>query len=135
MGPHVPAQSGEPHEELSADAAAAAAVCLEALLRVQDVDAFAGLLPLYDRSAVPARERRERLAQMYFCRGFLASAAEEWLAVAQDSPDAPAFVGLAQVALAQGMTDDALEFAQAALELEPGSDTARRLHAGLLARA
>jgi hypothetical protein len=45
---------------------------------------------------------------MYLRRGFLASAADEWVAVAQERPDAQAYVGLAQVAFARGLADDSV---------------------------
>ena len=49
--------------------------------------------------ASPARERRELLAAMYLRRGFLESAADEWIAAVQeDGADARALFGLAQVA-------------------------------------
>ena len=93
---------------------------LEALLRVQEFDAFATLLPLADALAgVPARERREQLALMYLRRGFLDSAAEEWAAaVDEHGPDARALAGLSKVARARGDEDDALVFAEAAEELQ-----------------
>jgi len=104
------------------------AVALEALLRVREVDAFATLVPLLERCPLAPRERRELLAGMYLRRGFLASAAEEWLAACADDPrDVRGLVGLAQVAAAQGMTDDALEFAREAHALEPGDGRATRL--------
>ncbi|HMJ01658.1 MAG TPA: glycosyltransferase [Conexibacter sp.] len=117
---------------LPLDAVPPLATVLEALLRVQEVDAFATLVELLDRCPVDARERRELLARMYLRRGFVASAAEEWLGVCQADPrDVRGLVGLAQVAAAQGMTDDAIEFAREARALEPGDARARRLLARL----
>lgn len=108
------------------------ATVLEALLRVQEVDAFATLVELLDRCPIDVRERRELLARMYLRRGFVASAAEEWLGVCQEDPrDVRGLVGLAQVAAAQGMTEDAIEFAREARALEPGDARARRLLARL----
>ena len=62
---------------------------------------------------------------MYLRRGFLESAADEWIAVAAARPDAPAMLGLAQVAFARGFDADALAFAQHAVALEPDLDAAR----------
>jgi tetratricopeptide (TPR) repeat protein len=112
-------EGGATPTSLPAAAAPTAATCLEALLRVQEIDSFATLLPLYDAIAVSPRERRETLARMYLRRGFLASAADEWIAVVEQSPDPRALVGLSQVALAQDLPEDALEFARAAVELAP----------------
>ena len=108
------------------------ATTLEALLRVQEVDAFGALVGLLDATPLPPRERRELLAGMYLRRGFLASAAEEWLDVCQADPrDVRGLVGLAQVAAAQGMTDDAIEFAREARALDAGDRHATRLLARL----
>ena len=71
---------------------------------------------------------------MYLRRGFLDSAADEWLAVAREEPDAAALVGLAQVAFAKGLTEDALNLVTGALEAEPDHEEAARLREGLLAR-
>ena len=49
------------------------------------------------------------------------------MTVAQETPDAAALTGLAQVAAAQRMTDDAIVFATGALELEPGNAIAQAL--------
>lgn len=113
---------------LPGDALGPLVVALEALLRVQEVDAFATLVPLLDRCPISPRDRRELLAGMYLRRGFLASAAEEWLAVCGEDPrDVRGLVGLAQVAAAQGMTEDALELAREAHTIEPGDGRATRL--------
>jgi tetratricopeptide (TPR) repeat protein len=107
---------------------------LEALLRVREVDAFGMLVPLVDRVGLPARERRELLASMYLRRGFLESAADEWIAVVQDhGPDAPALTGLALVAAARDMRDDAMTFAQEASALDPGYEAAALLVKNLAA--
>lgn len=114
------------------EAVAPLATTLEALLRVREVDAFGVLVPLLDRCPIAPREARELRARMYLRRGFLASAAEEWLGVCQDDPrDVRGLVGLAQVAAAQGMTEDAVEFAREARALEPGDARATRLLARL----
>ncbi len=126
---------GEPCDAtvpLPADAVVPLATTLEALLRVHEVEAFAALVGLLDGSPLPERERRELLAGMYLRRGFVASAAEEWLGVCRDDPrDVRGLVGLAQVAAAQGMIDDAIELAREAQVIEPGERRATRLLARL----
>ncbi len=122
-------------QTLPAEAAATAVTVLEALLRVQDFDTFALVLPLYELTDVDPRERREALAQVYLRRGFIDSAASEWIAIAQERPDARAYVGLAQIAWARGLAEDALAFAEEALALEPGHTEAALVRSNLLARA
>ena len=124
--------AGDVAPALGIEALPPLATTLEALLRVQEVDAFGALVGLLDACPIPARERRELLAGMYLRRGFLASAAEEWLGVCQDDPrDVRGLVGLAQVAAAQGMTDDAIELAREAAAVDPGERRAARLLATL----
>jgi tetratricopeptide (TPR) repeat protein len=119
---------------LPVEAGALLAVTLEALLRVQEIDAFASLLPLVDRVGIAWRERRELLGVIYLRRGYLESAGDEWLAVCEETgPDARALVGLAQVALGRGLKDDALVFAEEARELEPGNPIATQLVTALAA--
>jgi tetratricopeptide (TPR) repeat protein len=101
---------------------------LEALLRLREVDAFGLLVPLLERVGLSPRDRRELLAAMYMRRGYLESAADEWIAVIQElGPDAPAFTGLALVAKAREMPDDAVVFAQEARALDPGYAAASQL--------
>ncbi|MEZ5120060.1 MAG: glycosyltransferase [Solirubrobacterales bacterium] len=101
---------------------------LEALLRVTDVDAFATLIGLADGLPLAERERRERLAQLYLRRGFLESAADEWIAVVEGgAPDADALAGLGWVAVGRELPDDARLFAREALSLDPGHPSARRV--------
>jgi tetratricopeptide (TPR) repeat protein len=102
-------------------------VILETLLRAHDFDAFEKLTGLLERSALPARERRELLASMYLTHGFLASAAQEWMAVCESRPDARALLGLARVAAAHGQCEEAAVFAAEALKLDPSSAAAREL--------
>jgi hypothetical protein len=110
---------------LPAEAADALFVMLEALLRVVDVDAFASLVPLVDALAIPWRDRRERLATLYLRRGFLESAADEWIAVIQESqPDADALAGLSWVAVGRELPEDALLLAREALALDPAHPAA-----------
>jgi tetratricopeptide (TPR) repeat protein len=127
-----PSPPGDVAPALPLDVVVPLATALEALLRVHEVDAFGALVGLLDACPVAARERRELLAGMYLRRGFLASAAEEWLGVCQADPrDVRGLVGLAQVAAAQGMTDDAIEFAREACALDAGDRRATRLLARL----
>jgi len=98
---------------------------LEALLRVTETDAYATLLGVFGLVQLPERQRRELLATMYLRRGFLESAADEWIAVATTQPDASAMLGLAQVALARGYDQDAVDFAAEAVRLEPQFEGAR----------
>ncbi|MDQ3742677.1 MAG: hypothetical protein M3389_17255, partial [Actinomycetota bacterium] len=103
-------------------------VMLEALARVEAFDAFELLAARYDTISLPWRERRERLAGVYFRRGFLESAADEWITVCDaEGADAAALVGLARVAWARGMEDEAAVFATEARDLEPGHAAAERL--------
>lgn len=112
---------------LSEGAGIVSLTVLEALLRVQEFDAFELLLSLYERTAIAPRERRERLARTYLRRGYLGSAADEWIAVVGESPDVDALVGLAQIALADGESDDAFDFASQALALDPEAALARSI--------
>jgi tetratricopeptide (TPR) repeat protein len=100
-------------------------VLLELLLQVGDFETLEALHPLLERSALPRREQRELLGSMYLRRGFLKSAAQEWLAVCSEQPDARALAGLARIAAAQGMGEDARTFAAEALALDPGNANAR----------
>jgi tetratricopeptide (TPR) repeat protein len=101
---------------------------LEALLRLREVDAFGLLVPLIERVGLPPRDRRELLASMYMRRGYLESAADEWISVIEElGPDAPALTGLALVAKAREMPEDALVFAREARALDPGYAAASQL--------
>lgn len=112
---------------LSQGAGTAALTAIGAVLSVQEFDVLEALLGLYERTAIAPRERREQLARTYLRRGYLQSAADEWSAVIGETPDADAFVGLAQVAHAAGEPEDAVGFALYALELDPASTSARKL--------
>jgi tetratricopeptide (TPR) repeat protein len=113
---------------LPVEAGALLAITLEALLRVEEIEAFAELVPLVDRVGIAWRERRELLGVIYLRRGYLESAGDEWIAVCEETgPDARALVGLAQVAIGRGMKDDALVFAESARELEPANPIAKQL--------
>ena len=81
---------------------------LDALARLQAFDAFADLVAVLEAVAIPWRERREALADVYLRRGYVDSAGEEWLAVCDRAGiDGPALRGLAAVATARGLDDDA----------------------------
>jgi tetratricopeptide (TPR) repeat protein len=127
LGAWIAAARGEQGPaRLSAQSGALVAGMLEALLRVEEFDAFAQLVPVIEAVDMPWRERRETLAAMYLRRGFLDSAADEWIAACeQDGPDAPALVGLAQIALARGLAEDARTFAEEALAIDPDNGVAR----------
>ncbi|MTD45498.1 hypothetical protein GKE82_14670 [Conexibacter sp. W3-3-2] len=106
---------------LPAAAGPPALTMLDALARLEQFDAFERLAPVLDAVDAPWRERREALARLYLRRGFLESAADEWIAVVEHAgPDARAFEGLSEVAVARGLDDDARALA----------DEARRLRAG-----
>ena len=97
-------------------------VILEQLLARQDFTTFESLLPLLHNSELPAREQREILATMYLRFGFLQSAAREWMAVCETEPDSRALLGLARVAAAHGLAQDAVTFATQAVALDPAGD-------------
>jgi tetratricopeptide (TPR) repeat protein len=110
---------------LPAESAAPLLTMLEALLRVVEVDAFASLVPLADALPLPVRERRERLAQLYVRRGFLESAADEWIAACEETgPDADALAGLSLVAYGRELHEDARLLATEALTLDPAHASA-----------
>jgi hypothetical protein len=113
--------AGETPAPVPADGVPGLVVAFEALLRVQEFDAVAGVLAAIEHSALPVRARRELLANVYLRRGFLESAGDEWMAVCNEGPgpDADAFVGLAQVAWGLGAHADAVVFASEAAELDP----------------
>jgi tetratricopeptide (TPR) repeat protein len=122
------ADGGQLPAGLPGDAAPLLFATLEALLRTTQVDAFGLLAPLSERVGMPLRDVRERLASMYLRRGFLESAADEWIAVVQDfGPDAQALTGLALVATARDMRDDALALAREASVLDPSHEAASLL--------
>jgi tetratricopeptide (TPR) repeat protein len=121
--------------EIRLEAVPLLGVVLEALLRVEQFDSFEKLVGALKASAVDEREQHELLATIYLRRGFVASAAEEWMAVCQRRPDARALLGLARIAQRRGMTEDVAVFAAQALELEPGNVQARALMPTREARA
>jgi glycosyltransferase involved in cell wall biosynthesis len=96
---------------LQAAAAAPVLAMLDALARLEAFDAFADLVRVLERVSVPERERRQALAELYLRRGFVDLAAEEWLALCdRHGADERSLRGLAAVAAARGMDDDAALF-------------------------
>ena len=100
---------------------------MELLLGAGDIARFDRLLPALQDAQLADREKRELLAGMYLKHGYLVPAAKQWMAVCSDAPDARALLGLARIAVAQGMIEDAAAFATGALELDPASLPAREL--------
>jgi GT2 family glycosyltransferase len=116
LPPHLPAAAAE-----------TLLVVLEALLRVHDFEAFETAHALWQRVELPEVERREALGRMYFRRGFVESAAGEWLEAARAEPTPAVLFGLAQVAYTQGLNADAISFLDSALELDPSSTDAAKM--------
>ncbi len=108
---------------------------MEILLGCGAMDAFGALRDLLATSQLPPREQRQLLAEAQLRHGHLTGAALEWMEVCTQAPDVAALLGLAQVAAANGMPEDAVTFAGGALELDPGCDAARALLQGLRAGA
>jgi hypothetical protein len=117
----------QPSAPLSKQAVAPLEVMLEALLRVHDFKGFEVLLGALECTPLQPRERRQLLADMYLRRGFLASAAGEWMAVCEQEPDVQALLGLARVAAARGMAREMSDFAAAALSRDPDNEDAASL--------
>jgi tetratricopeptide (TPR) repeat protein len=101
-------RAGATPAALPAAAGAPILIMLDALARLQALDAFADLVAVLEAVAMPWRERRQALAELYLRHGYADSAAEEWLAVCeQGGIDVPALRGLAAVAVARGLDEDA----------------------------
>jgi tetratricopeptide (TPR) repeat protein len=130
---HEIASSGQTSVTLTSEAVGLLELMLEALLRVQDFETFEVLLGVLGRAPLVERERRELLAQMYLRRGLEVSAAQEWMAVCEEKPDARALLGLARVAAIRGMPREAREFATAAISHEPENAQAAALLAQVTA--
>jgi hypothetical protein len=101
---------------------------------VQAFESFEQLVGVASRIAVPSADWREVLATIYFRRGYLESAGDEWVALANERPTARVFVGLAQVAIARELPVDAVAFAEHACALEPANEDAQRLLGALRER-
>jgi glycosyltransferase involved in cell wall biosynthesis len=96
---------------LPAAAAAPVLAMLDALARLEAYDAFADLVRVLERVSVPERDRRQALAELYLRRGYVDLAAEELIAVCErHGADARSLLGLAAVAAARGMDEDAALF-------------------------
>jgi tetratricopeptide (TPR) repeat protein len=95
--------------KVPASAAPLVAVMLEALARLEDFDGFERLAGVVELLDLPWREQRELLAVVYYRRGFLESAASEWFGVVErlGAPDERALLGMALLAEAQGLHEDA----------------------------
>jgi hypothetical protein len=96
-------------DRVPAAAAPLVAVMLEALARLEDFDGFERLAGVVELLDLPWRDQRELLAGVYYRRGFLESAANEWFGVVErlGGPDERALLGMALLAEAQGLDDDA----------------------------
>jgi tetratricopeptide (TPR) repeat protein len=121
--------------ELPAELFGTAVTLLEALLRVSEFDAFETLHGLYERIDVAPSLRSDVLAAVYFRRGFLDSAADEWIACVEAEPTAGALLGLAHVALAKDLPEDAAALLDEALLLEPVNADVCAMREALVARA
>jgi glycosyltransferase involved in cell wall biosynthesis len=109
---------GDAPAALPIDAAAPVLTMLDGLARLQALDAFADLVPVLESVALPWRDRRQALAEVYLRQGYVDSAAEEWIAVCQRTgPDVRALQGLSLVATAKGLSEDAEIFAAEAAAL------------------
>jgi tetratricopeptide (TPR) repeat protein len=104
--------SGEPAPALPGAAAAPLLTALGALLHLEAYETFGTLLPAWEQVGLPWRERNEALAELYQRRGYLESAAEQWIAIVQQvGPDARSLRALSTIAAARGMDEDAAVFA------------------------
>jgi tetratricopeptide (TPR) repeat protein len=119
--------AGQPATSLGIASVPLLATLMEMLLGTGATGAFQQLRQLLAASQLPAREQRQLLAEAQLRHGHLAEAAIEWMAVCSERPDAPALLGLAEIALRQGLAPDALTFAGAALELDPACEAAQAI--------
>jgi tetratricopeptide (TPR) repeat protein len=122
FGAWAQAAAGGGYPGLDPDCVEPLGTMLEALLRIEEFEAFEALLPALEATGVPARMRHQLLAEIYLRRGFLESAADEWIAACElHGGDPEALTGLARVAEARGLADDARLFAERAQELASSS--------------
>jgi len=131
----IEAAAGDPiRQGLTVASVPLLATMLEFMFRARAQGPYAQLRALLDGSQLDGRERAQLVAEIHLRHGDPAGAAAQWLAVCAEAPDARARFGLAQVAAATGAPQDAILFAEAALELDPSIDGAHELIA-LLQRA
>jgi glycosyltransferase involved in cell wall biosynthesis/predicted Zn-dependent protease len=103
---------------LPAAAALPVLTMLDALARLEAFDAFAALVAVLERVGVPELDRRQALAELYLRHGYVDLAGEEWLAICDSyGADARSLRGLAAVAAARGMDEDARVFEAEAAQL------------------
>jgi hypothetical protein len=121
------AEGGPAPTGLPAAGMALLGTILELLLCAGDAARFDQLVPVLQHSELAVREQRELLAGMYLAHGHGGLAAQQWMAICHEAPDSRALLGLAGVAAAHGMPQDAVNFATGALELDPECTAARRL--------
>jgi glycosyltransferase involved in cell wall biosynthesis len=112
-------RSGSPAPgSVPAQAAGLVATMLDALARLEDFDGFERLAGVANALALPWREIRELMATVFLRRGFLDNAAGEWIgAVEREGADERALNGLALIADARGLHEDAAIFRDEAREL------------------
>jgi tetratricopeptide (TPR) repeat protein len=104
--------AGAPAPALPAAAAPPLLTALGALLHLEAYEVFGRLLPAWEQVALPWRERSEALAALYQRRGYLESAAEQWIAIVQQAgPDQRSLRALSGIAAARGFDEDAAVFA------------------------
>lgn len=120
-------QTGSTEISPTAETVGLLRVILEALLRVHEFESFEALLGLLARAPLSERERRHLMAEMYLRRGFLSSAADEWMAICNQEPDVKALIGLSRIAADQGMLTEAIDFASAALARDPENASAANI--------
>jgi tetratricopeptide (TPR) repeat protein len=121
------AEGGPARTGLPAAGMALLGTILELLLAAGDTAGFDRLAPALQHSELAVREQRELLAGMYLAHGHEALAAQHWMMICHEAPDSRALVGLARLAAARGLAEDAANFAAGALELDPECTAARGL--------
>jgi hypothetical protein len=104
--------AGEAAPPLPATAAAPLLTAMGALLHLEAYEVFGRLLPAWEQVGLPWRERCEALAELYQRRGYLESAAEQWIDVVQQAgPDVRSLRALSSIAAARGFDEDTAVFA------------------------
>jgi tetratricopeptide (TPR) repeat protein len=104
------------------------AVNLEALARLEAVEAFEALVELLPQALPDERARHLLLGRIYLRRSFADMAGEEYMYVAQQfGPDPEVLTGLGKVATMKEMWDDAVVFLRESLDMNPEQADARKL--------